>query len=123
MPTSPEATSPLEPLDATTVATRLCELFDLCDCRFERFPFDAQLPRIEPGRMVLPAAEPGVESWRLDAGIELPVRAGDLLLGRFVLVASMRTSGVILSPAQRAEAISLAERVAPTLIDSIVAHR
>jgi hypothetical protein len=121
MPTSPDATTPLEPLDAPVVAARLCEMFGLRDCRYEPFPFDVQLPRIEEGRVVLPSAEPGAASWQLDAGVELPVRAGDLLLGRFVLVASAPTSGVRFSPAQRAEAIDLAARVAPTIIDAILA--
>ena len=37
---------------------------------------------------MLPGAEPGVAPWRLDAGVELPVRLGHVMLGRFVLVAA-----------------------------------
>jgi hypothetical protein len=95
-------------------------MLELRSCRFEPFPFDNQMPRIEPGRIVLPAAEPGVAPWRLDAGVELPVRFGDIVLGRFVLEAATRTSGVMFSPAGREEAIRLAERVAPAIVDSIL---
>jgi hypothetical protein len=109
------------PLGIEAAATALRSMFELRACWFEPFPFDAQLPRIEPGRIVLPGAEPGVAPWRLDAGVELPVRLGNVLLGRFVLVSATPTSGVALSPARRADAIHLAERVAPTIADSIVA--
>jgi hypothetical protein len=80
-------------------------------CWFEPFPFDAQLPRIEDGRILLPATEPGVAPWSYGLGIELPVRFGDLTVGRFVLVPEMPTTGVGFSPACRAEAISMADAV------------
>jgi len=96
-----------------TVVDQLGELFDLRACWYEPFPFDSQLPRIEPGRIVLPASEPGIRWWRCGAGIELPVRAGNLLLGRFVLVPEARTSGVALSPAGREQAIGLADQLGP----------
>ena len=103
------------------LALRLRTMFDLDDCRFEPFPFDTQLPRIEPGRIVLPASEPGIESWRLDRGIELPVRAGGLLVGRFVLVPKSPTSGAALSPHERGEAIELANGIAPIVAEAMVA--
>ena len=90
-------------LDVDTVSGRTA--VDLRTPRrvaFESFPFDVQLPRIEPGRIVLPGAEPGVAPWRLDAGVELPVRLGDVMLGRFVLVAATPTSGVAF-PSARAQ--------------------
>jgi hypothetical protein len=111
----------LDRRDVATVSYALCALFDLRACWFEPFPFDAQLPRIEPGRVVLPAAEPGVAPWRLGAGVELPVRLGDVVLGRFVLVARARTCGVSFSSTGRADAIRLAERVAPAIAESILA--
>ena len=94
---------------------RLVEMFELCACWFEAFPFDAQLPRIEPGRIVLPAAEPGVLPWSCGLGVELPVRFEGLTLGRFVLVPAFPTTGVGLSPADRKEAISLAANVGAEL--------
>ena len=39
-----------------------------------RCALDAQLPRIEQGRIVLPVPEPGVAPWS-DVGVELPVLA------------------------------------------------
>jgi hypothetical protein len=89
-------------------ASRLITMFDLRDCRFEPFPFDTQLPRIEPGRIILPGDEPGLEPWSLDGGIELPIRFRDLTVGRYVLSPRIRTSGVALSPTGRWVAIALA---------------
>jgi hypothetical protein len=88
-------------------ATRLVATFDLRACRFEPFPFDAQLPRIEPGRIVVPAAEPGIAPWSGAAGVELPVRYRRLTLGRFVLIPVSPTTGVGFSPSARAAAISM----------------
>src|SRR6478735_10933601 len=86
---------------------RLIAMFGLRACWFESFPFDVQLPRIEPGQIVLPPEEPGVASWSGEVGVELPVRYGDLTLGRYVLVPASLTCGVGLSAATRAEAISM----------------
>src|SRR4029077_2664586 len=71
---------------AEPLVPRLIAMFGLRTCWFESFPFDVQLPRIEPGRIVLPADEPGVPSWSFDIGVELPVRCSGLTLGRYVLV-------------------------------------
>jgi hypothetical protein len=111
------------PPETDAVVSRLVAMFRLRDCWYEPFPFDAQLPRIETDRIELPAVEPGVIPWDLDSGIELPVRATGLTLGRFVLIASTSTCGVALSPASRAEAIRLAERVAPAVAGQLVASR
>src|SRR5438477_8710338 len=90
---------------------RLVRMFALRACRFEPFPFDAQLPRIEPGRIVLPGAEPGVEPWSCDQGVELPVHSNGLTVGRFVLVPERPTTGVGFSHVDRAEAIAIVESV------------
>ena len=90
----------------------LIEHFDLRDCRFERFPFETQLPRIELGRILLPEPEPGLEPWTLDNGVELPVRYGELTVGRFVLVPRMRTTGAAFDAELRAAAIELMGPVA-----------
>jgi hypothetical protein len=109
-----------EPPTTEAVASRLMELLRLRDCWYEPFPFDAQLPRIETGRIELPAVEPGIKPWDLDSGIELPVRLRGLTLGRFVLVPSTRTCGVALLPASRTEAIKLAQNVAPTIAARLI---
>jgi hypothetical protein len=96
-------------------ASRLITMFDLRDCRFEPFPFDTQLPRIEPGRIILPGDEPGLEPWSLDGGIELPIRFRDLTVGRFVLLPRVRTSGVALSLSCRGDAIALATDLGETI--------
>ena len=96
---------------AIDVARDLCGLLDLRGSWFEPWPFERQLPRLEPGRVVLPPDEPGSRSygtWRPDDGIELPVRFGDLVLGRFVLVPAVHTVGVVLDPSARQRAIELA---------------
>ena len=107
VPDSPESPAHESPIDAT--ASRFMELFGLDACWYEPFPFDRQLPRIEPGRIVLPATEPGIEPWSCDLGVELPVRFSGLTLGRFVLVPSSPTVGVAFSPAAR-EAATLDRR-------------
>jgi hypothetical protein len=89
----------------------LITMLDLRDCRFEPFPFDAQLPRIEPGRIVLPGEEPGLVPWSFDAGIELPIRFDELTVGRFVLWPRTRTTGIALPPTVRSDAIALATEV------------
>jgi hypothetical protein len=97
------------------VVTELVALLDLHACWFEPFPFDAQLPRIEPGSIVLPAAEPGIAPWRVDNGVELPVRFNGLLLGRFVLAPRVTSVGVAFPPRARDDAITIAEVFAAAL--------
>ena len=92
-------------------AQELVQLFGLRSCAFEAFPFDVQLPRIEPGRIVLPAAEPGVEPWTCDRGIELPVRYRGLTVARFVLTPESPSVGVGLSPQARDIALGIAADV------------
>ena len=87
-------------------AARLISMFDLCACWYEPFPFDDQLPRIETGRIVLPATEPGVAPWSCDRGVELPVRHDGLTLGRFVLIPCAPTVGVAFSPGARRDALA-----------------
>ncbi len=104
-------------------ATWLVAKFGLCACRFEPFPFDVHLPRIEPGRVVLPAAEPGVAVWSGEPGVELPVRHFGLPVGRFVLVTQSSTTGVGFSPSDRAEAISMMVGVGRVIAAAMLADR
>ena len=102
---------------------RLIALLGLRVCWFESFPFDGQLPRIEPGRIVLPPDEPGVSAWAGEAAVELPVRHQGLTLGRFVLVPAAPTCGISLSPAARADAIAMSEGVGARIAAAIVGDR
>jgi len=91
---------------------------DLRTCGFAPFPFDGVLPRSEPVRIVIPAAEPGARSfvsWHPGDGVELSVRYNALSLGRFVLVAAVSTCGVALLPTFRANAVALARLVGEEL--------
>jgi hypothetical protein len=105
---------------AEPLVPELIVLFGLRACWFESFPFDVQLPRIEPGRIVLPADEPGVSSWSLHLGVELPVRYCGLTVGRYVLVAASPTSGVDFSPAVRDEAIAMVAPVGTLIAACII---
>lgn len=100
------------------VAAALVEVLDLNACTFEPFPWDAQLPRIESDRIVMPAEEPAIGPCRLDEGIELPVRWQGLPLGRFVLIPRMRTVGVALAPSAREKAIRLAGEFGAAVVRS-----
>ena len=107
---------------AEPLVPRLIAMLGLRGCWFEPFPFDVQLPRIESGRIVLPPDEPGVRSWALDMGVELPVRYSGLTLGRYVLVAASPTTGVDFSPASRAEALSMVAPVGSLIAAAMVAE-
>ena len=101
-----------------TARAALSARLDLAQCWFEQWPFDALLPRVERGRIVLPADVVGARScstWRAEDGIELPVRVQELQLGRFVLVASVATTGVALSISSRDRALGIAEGCASAL--------
>lgn len=101
-----------------TAAASLSVQLDLAQCWFEQWPFDALLPRIERGRIVLPADVVGARpyrDWMAEDGIELPVRIDELQLGRFVLVAREATTGAALPISSRARALDIAERCASAL--------
>jgi len=100
--------------------TRLCAALDLVSCAFEAWPFDALLPRVERGRVVIPADEIGARSYRAWVpadGIELPLRVNALQIGRFVLVARIATTGVALPATDRERALDIAEACAASLSD------
>jgi hypothetical protein len=90
---------------------RLVALFDLRTCWFEPFPFDSVLPRIERGRIVAPAEEPGSPPISYTS-IELPVRMDGLTLGRIVLLPTAQSVHDLASPSARETAIAMAEDLA-----------
>ena len=110
--------SSIEDLLAET-AGELTALLDLRACWFEPFPFDALLPRIEPGRIVLPTPEPGVAPCS-DVGVELPVRLDGLNLGRFVLQPYAPTLGVDFAPSARDRALVIAGRISAPLATALI---
>ena len=110
---APPPNASIEDLVAHT-AGEIAVLLDLRACWFEPFPFDALLPRIEHGRIILPTPEPGVAPCG-GTGVELPVRVNELTLGRFVLVPPKPSVGVVFSPSARDRAVALAEQTGPPL--------
>jgi hypothetical protein len=110
----------VEPL-LYAAATHLVATLGLRACRFEPFPFDGQLPRIEPGSIVVPATEPGIAPWSGESGVELPVRARGFTVGRFVLVAASPTVGVAFSPPARAAAIEMVAGLGDVAVAAMLA--
>ena len=116
--TRPRRTSP-STSSFPTRPPRIAVLLDLRACWFELFPFDRQLPRIEQGRIVLPVPEPGVAPWS-DAGVELPVVANGLNVGRFVLEPTAATVGVVFSPSARDRAIAMAGKLGAPVAAALI---
>jgi hypothetical protein len=109
---------------ADEYAADLVERLGLGACWFETFPFDRQLPQLEPQRIVLPAQEPGVQpfaAWRPEYGIELTVRFRRHVLGRLVLVPEQPTCGVALPASARADALAFADEVGEALGRCLIA--
>jgi hypothetical protein len=114
----PAPNLPIDELVSYT-ATEIAVLLDLRACWFELFPFDTQLPRIERGRIVLPVPEPGVAPWS-DGGVELPVVANGLNVGRFVLEPAAATVGVVFSPSARDRAIAMAGQLGAPVAAALI---
>ena len=68
---------------------------------------------------MLPTPEPGVAPCS-DLGVELPVRANGLTVGRFVLQPNTHTVGVVFAPTARDRVIAMAERVGPPYVASMI---
>jgi hypothetical protein len=100
-------------------ADAIAALLDLRACWFELFPFDVLLPRVEQGRIVVPAPEPGVAPCS-SIGVELPVRVNGLTVGRFVLIPLVPSAGVIFPPTARDRATALAARSGPLLAAALM---
>jgi hypothetical protein len=118
-PPAPERPT-LEDLFAQT-AGEITALLDLRACWFEPFPFDALLPRIEEGMILLPTAEPGVGPWS-DSGVELAIRTNGLTLGRLVLVPNASTVGVCFPLTARHRAMAMAGQLGPPLAAALIAE-
>jgi len=88
-------------------------------CRFEAWPFDTLLPRVERDRIILPADAVGARSfrgWRPADGVEVPARARGMQLGRFVLMLDSGGVGVSMPRDARLHALDIADECAARLV-------
>ena len=98
----------------TEVGRELSEVLALRDCFFERAPFGRPLPRLERNGAITGATERRFHGGELSLPpeTELPVLGRGLQLGRFVLVADVR-SGVSLEA--RTVAVALSDQLGAVL--------
>jgi hypothetical protein len=99
----------------TVVQNELTEILDLKSCRFERPPFPTSLPQLRHRGIRVDAgtADPG----GLNSQVELPVRAGGRVLGRFVLTMPADGTGIGLPGESRALAAALADQLGAALAE------
>lgn len=97
------------------VQTELTSILDLKSCRFERPPFPSALPQLRHRGVRLDAGKPDAEG--LNSQLELPVRGGGHLLGRFVLTMPAEGTGLRLPAENRALAVALADRLGAALAE------
>jgi len=91
------------------VQSELTSLLDLKSCRFERPPFRSTLPQLRHRGVRVDAGQP--DAGGLNSQLELPVRGGGQLLGRFVLTMPADGTGIRLPPENRALAVALADQL------------
>lgn len=85
---------------------------------FEPFPFPSQLPRLLPGRLQLPAAEPGTAvstEVRRGSGFEVPVFVRGLPVGRLVVVPHTDFDVLGLDESTRDSVLGIAGRLGAAL--------
>jgi hypothetical protein len=100
----------------TIVQNELTEILDLKSCRFERPPFPTSLPQLRHRGIRVDAGSP--DPGGLNSQVELPVRGGGRLLGRFVLTMRADGTGIALPPESRRLAAALADQLGAALADS-----
>lgn len=96
------------------VQNELTTILDLKSCRFERPPFRSALPQLRHRGVRVDAGPP--DDHALKSQLELPVRGGGQLLGRFVLTMATDGSGIQLPPDNRALAVALADQLGAALV-------
>jgi K+-sensing histidine kinase KdpD len=100
----------------TVVQNELTTILDLKSCRFERPPFRSSLPQLRHRGVRVDADRPDDQALR--SQLELPVRGGGRLLGRFVLTMPADGSGIQLPAESRALAVALADQLGAALAQS-----
>ena len=97
------------------VQSELTSILDLKSCRFERPPFRSTLPQMRHRGVRVDAGRPTDEG--LNSQLELPVRGGGRLLGRFVLTMPADGTGIGLPAESRALAVALADQLGAALAE------
>jgi len=95
------------------VQNELTTILDLKSCRFERPPFRTALPQLRHRGVRVDAGKPDGDG--LNSQLELPVRGGGKVLGRFVLTMPADGTGIRLPAESRELAVSLAEQLGAAL--------
>ena len=98
------------------VQNELTSILDLKSCRFERPPFRSTLPQLRHRGVRVDAGQP--DSDGLNSQLELPVRGGGKVLGRFVLTMPTDGTGIRLPAESRELAVSLADQLGAALAKS-----
>ncbi|HSO94910.1 MAG TPA: DUF4118 domain-containing protein [Acidimicrobiia bacterium] len=102
----------------TIVRSELVKILDLESCRFERPPFQTALPQLRHRGVRLETEPP--DEVGLHNQLELPVRAGGRVVGRFVLTMRTDGTGLRLPTANRAFAVALADQLGAALPETEV---
>lgn len=100
----------------TVVQSELIQILDLKSCRFERPPFPTSLPQLRHRGIRLETEPP--DQIGLHDQLELPVRGGGHVLGRFVLTMPTDGTGLRLPADSRAFAVALADQLGAALAES-----
>lgn len=99
----------------SVVQNELTEILDLKSVRFERPPFPTALPQLRHRGIRVDAGTSDPAG--LNSQVELPVRGGGRLLGRFVLTMPADGTGMRLPRESRALAASLADQLGAALAE------
>jgi hypothetical protein len=97
------------------VQNELTSILDLKSCRFERPPFRSTLPQLRHRGVRVNAGKPDADG--LNSQLELPVRGGGKLLGRFVLTMPADGTGTRLPGESRQLAVALADQLGAALAE------
>lgn len=97
------------------VQNELTEILDLKSCRFERPPFPTSLPQLRHRGIRVDAGSG--EAPGLNSQVELPVRGGGQVLGRFVLTMPSDGTGIGLPAERRTLAAALADQLGAALAE------
>jgi hypothetical protein len=97
------------------VQNELTSILDLKSCRFERPPFRSTLPQLRHRGVRVNAGKPDADG--LSSQLELPVRGGGKLLGRFVLTMPADGTGIRLPAESRELAVALADQLGAALAE------